>query len=203
MSLAGEGGYEAVTMRDVAERADVAVGTIYRYYSGKDEILTAGLAGWLGLTRRRVEAGGAPGATPCERLHWLLDRLTDSTDGHRLLICALVRAFGSPDPAVNVHKLKVEEEFRALVVTAIGSKAAIEAVGRGVNASADAGAYAAAQVRCIDAEGVARLMGHVWTSALTRWAGGLASDGSVAKELHHAVEMLAAPVAPLGDRSGT
>ncbi len=201
MALAGEGGYEAVTMRAVADRADVAVGTIYRYYSGKDELLTAGLAGWLGRTRRRVEAGGARGATPRERLHWLLDRLTESTDRHRLLIGALVRAYNSADPGVREPKLEVDEEFRALVATAIGHESEVDADGRCVDASADAGAYAAVEVRCIDAEGVARLMGHVWTSALSRWASGLASDGSVSSELHHAVEMLAAPVAPLGDRS--
>ena len=57
MRLAGEGGYEAVQMRAVAEESGVALGTIYRYYSGKDEMLIAGLAGWLRRTRRRVESG--------------------------------------------------------------------------------------------------------------------------------------------------
>lgn len=194
MALAGEGGYEAVNMRAVAERAGVAVGTIYRYYSGKDEILTAGLAGWLVRTRRQVEAGGARGDTPCERLYWLLDRLADSTEGHRLLICALVQAFNSPDPAAQVHKLEVEQEFQALVVTAIGPGSAIDADGHGDSED---------EMHRVDAAGVARLMGHVWTSALSRWAAGLASDGSIGKELRHAVEMLAAPVGPLGDRSAT
>src|SRR5277367_6168901 len=33
MTLALEGGYEAVQMRDVAARADVAMGTVYRYFT--------------------------------------------------------------------------------------------------------------------------------------------------------------------------
>ena len=57
MRMAGEGGYEAVQMRAVAEESGVALGTIYRYYSGKDEMLIAGLAGWLRRSRRRVESG--------------------------------------------------------------------------------------------------------------------------------------------------
>ena len=41
MDLAGEGGYDAVQMRDVAARAQVALGTIYRYFSSKDHLLAA------------------------------------------------------------------------------------------------------------------------------------------------------------------
>jgi hypothetical protein len=32
MAIASKGGYEAVQMRAVADRADVAVGTLYRYF---------------------------------------------------------------------------------------------------------------------------------------------------------------------------
>ena len=41
IELASEGGYDAVQMRDVATRAQVALGTIYRYFSSKDELLAA------------------------------------------------------------------------------------------------------------------------------------------------------------------
>src|SRR5579884_3629276 len=39
MTLALEGGYDAVQMRDVAARAHVAMGTVYRYFSSKDHLL--------------------------------------------------------------------------------------------------------------------------------------------------------------------
>ena len=35
-ALAAEGGYDAVQMRDVAARAEVALGTLYRHYASKD-----------------------------------------------------------------------------------------------------------------------------------------------------------------------
>ena len=43
MALGLEGGYEAVQMRDVAARADVAMGTVYRYFTSKDHLLAAAL----------------------------------------------------------------------------------------------------------------------------------------------------------------
>jgi len=43
MALAAKGGYDAVQMREVATEADVALGTIYRYFSSKDQLLLAGL----------------------------------------------------------------------------------------------------------------------------------------------------------------
>ena len=39
LAIASKGGYEAVQMRAVAERADVAVGTLYRYFPSKVHLL--------------------------------------------------------------------------------------------------------------------------------------------------------------------
>jgi AcrR family transcriptional regulator len=38
--------YEAVQMRDVAERAGVALGTLYRYFSSKEHLYAAALVTW-------------------------------------------------------------------------------------------------------------------------------------------------------------
>ncbi|RMH68804.1 MAG: TetR/AcrR family transcriptional regulator, partial [Actinomyces sp.] len=55
MRLALEGGYEAVQMREVAERAEVSLATIYRHFPGKDVVLVAGLGEWVRLVRKRIE----------------------------------------------------------------------------------------------------------------------------------------------------
>ena len=158
MRMAGEGGYEAVQMRAVAEESGVALGTIYRYYSGKDEMLIAGLAGWLRRTRRRVESGALAGDTPGDRLLFLLERSAALTQNRPTLMGALLRALE--------HKLEVDTQFRALGVTALGPD------------------------RGLDAEGIARVIGHVWSSALSRWVSGIAPDESVQAELTHAARML-------------
>ena len=47
MALGLDGGYDAVQMRDVAARADVAMGTVYRYFTSKDHLLAATLVYWV------------------------------------------------------------------------------------------------------------------------------------------------------------
>ncbi len=41
LALASKGGYDAVQMRTVAERADVALGTLYRYFPSKIHLLVS------------------------------------------------------------------------------------------------------------------------------------------------------------------
>jgi len=166
MRLAVDGGYEAVHMRAVADHAEVALGTIYRYFSGKDEMLIAGLAEWLGLMRRRMKEAPIEGHTASERLSAALTSASGSTDSVPMLMGALVTALGTTDVAAAKYKLAVEREVRKMVVMAIGDDESIDAIG------------------------VARVIGHVWGSSLSRWIGGLAEIGSVGIELRHAVAML-------------
>ena len=111
MRMAGEGGYEAVQMRAVAEESGVALGTIYRYYSGKDEMLIAGLAGWLRRTRRRVESGSLAGDTPGDRLIFLLERSAALTQNRPTLMGALIRALGTTSPAAIEHNSRSTHNF--------------------------------------------------------------------------------------------
>ena len=41
IAIASKGGYDAVQMRAVADRADVAVGTLYRYFPSKIHLLVS------------------------------------------------------------------------------------------------------------------------------------------------------------------
>src|ERR1700728_4102053 len=54
MALGLEGGYEAVQMRDVAARADVAMGTVYRYFTSKEHLLAATLVYWREMLDTRT-----------------------------------------------------------------------------------------------------------------------------------------------------
>ena len=56
LKLGSNGGYDAVQMRDVAATADVALGTIYRYFSSKDHLLAEALVSWVNDLGRRVHA---------------------------------------------------------------------------------------------------------------------------------------------------
>ena len=62
LELAAEGGYDAVQMRDVAARAQVALGTIYRYFASKDHLLAAcQVELWRAQSDRLVDAAARRG----------------------------------------------------------------------------------------------------------------------------------------------
>jgi TetR/AcrR family transcriptional regulator, cholesterol catabolism regulator len=50
LELAAEGGYDAVQVRDVADRAGVALGTIYNYYESRENLIYGAMIEW----RRQV-----------------------------------------------------------------------------------------------------------------------------------------------------
>ena len=67
LELGAEGGYDAVQMRDVAVTANVALATIYRYFSSKDDLLAAAMTEWTGRLKSRVAQSPPRGRTAAER----------------------------------------------------------------------------------------------------------------------------------------
>ncbi|HEV8557699.1 MAG TPA: cholesterol catabolism transcriptional regulator KstR [Actinophytocola sp.] len=93
IALASKGGFEAVQMRAVAERADVALGTLYRYFPSKIHLLVAGLARELERGQERLERTTLPGDTPYERVLSMLHRVTRAMQRDPHLTEAMTRAF--------------------------------------------------------------------------------------------------------------
>lgn len=63
IALATKGGYDAVQMRTVAEQADVALGTLYRYFPSKIHLLVTGLAGEFERAQEKLNRTKIPGET--------------------------------------------------------------------------------------------------------------------------------------------
>lgn len=61
--LARRGGFEAVQMREVAEAAEVALGTLYRYFPSKVHLLVATLQDRLQQLRAALRARPRRGTT--------------------------------------------------------------------------------------------------------------------------------------------
>src|SRR5437763_15710166 len=76
--LASKGGYEAVQMRAVAERAEVALGTLYRYFPSKIHLLVSALAREFERTQERLDRSAIPGDTAYDRMVFVLGRITRS-----------------------------------------------------------------------------------------------------------------------------
>lgn len=67
IELAGQGGYEAVQMREVARIAGVALATLYRYYPSKNELLLAAVRYEMGKLSSDVRTRPPRAATPERR----------------------------------------------------------------------------------------------------------------------------------------
>lgn len=166
MALAADGGYEAVQMRDVAERADVALGTLYRYFPSKDQLLVAALGEWASTLERRLKQKPPPGATPADRVIDVLRRANRALEREPRVTAAMVTALSSPDHEAAETKNEVYETLRSIISAAIGTSAVD------------------------DRDEVARTLGYVWFATLVFWVGGMAEVELMAAELELAARLL-------------
>jgi TetR/AcrR family transcriptional regulator len=66
-------GYSATTMEDLAEEADVAVGSIYAHFGSKEGVYSALIERALELDKQYCDAGYNAGTLPAERLFGLAE----------------------------------------------------------------------------------------------------------------------------------
>lgn len=95
--IAVTGGYDAVTMRDVATRADVSTATLYRYFRSKQHLLVATLGRWLEQFDGHLEIPNELRADPFHRLWFTVDALYSSLYRAPLLAEAMARAYAVAD----------------------------------------------------------------------------------------------------------
>ena len=101
MALGLDGGYDAVQMRDVAARADVAMGTVYRYFTSKDHLLAATLVYWVEQLAVRIGQQPPQGDLPADRVLDVLDRALRAMGRQPRLVAAVFTSLSSPDPAAS------------------------------------------------------------------------------------------------------
>jgi AcrR family transcriptional regulator len=101
--LVADGFDDDMQMKDIAERAGVALGTVYRYFSSKEHLIAAALLYWAtGLDRavfRVVPASDTAAAgTPAERLTEALHQALRAYRRHPAFARLLVLVANSSDP---------------------------------------------------------------------------------------------------------
>src|SRR5437763_4151480 len=67
IDLAEQGGFDAVRLRDVAAQADVALGTLYKRFRSKEDLLIGALELEAEKLDRRMAQKAVPGDSPVER----------------------------------------------------------------------------------------------------------------------------------------
>lgn len=129
--LALEGGYPAVTMHEVADRAEVGRATVYRYFASKDHLLTEVAATWAHRVTDDIDAL-AVGDTPLERLTALLERIVYVAADEPTLTSAIIQAVTSDDSSVDdartVLFLFVRDRLSAAIGDPVPEREGVEVV---------------------------------------------------------------------------
>ncbi|HTS95227.1 MAG TPA: cholesterol catabolism transcriptional regulator KstR [Streptosporangiaceae bacterium] len=167
LALASKGGYDAVQMRTVAERADVALGTLYRYFPSKIHLLVSALAREFERTQEKLDRRPVPGDTPYERMLYVLGRITQSMQREPMLTEAMTRAFMFADPSAAAEVNTVARLMEQLLTKAMHDG---EPSG--------------------DEKAIARVIGDVLLSNLVAWVTRRASADDVSNHLELAARLL-------------
>jgi len=169
MALAEEGGYDAVQMRDVAARADVALGTVYRYFSSKDQMLAAAFAEWAAELEGRLRRRPLQGDTRAERVVDFLRRATRNLERRPRLAGALVTSVAAPDPRAASDQRRMASWMTRILAEALEGLPADEQ------------------------QGIREVLGHVWYSVLLAWVNGRFRIDEVYTDLEMACHLLLDP----------
>ncbi|MFC5664350.1 TetR family transcriptional regulator [Kitasatospora misakiensis] len=169
--LAARGGYDAVQMREVAEGAQVALGTLYRYFPSKVHLLVAVMLEQLRGLQEQVRRHPPTEREPAPRVAETLTRAFHALQREPLLAEAMVRALSFADRSVGAEVDQVSATTGQLILDAIGQSGPPTETQR-------------AAVRVIE---------HTWHAALVAWLSGRASIAEVRADLHTAARLLTLP----------
>jgi AcrR family transcriptional regulator len=167
--LAKEGGFDAVQMRAVADKADVALGTLYRYFPSKIHLLVSALGREFEHAESVLREKPIPGETPSERVIYVLKKTTRGLQGDPHLTEALTRAFMFADGSVanEIHSV-------GMLLTSMLT----HAMHPGATELTD------------DDIATARVIGAVWLPALVAWVTGRSTAVETSAHMENAVRLL-------------
>jgi TetR/AcrR family transcriptional regulator, cholesterol catabolism regulator len=173
IELASKGGFDAVQMRAVAEKADVALGTLYRYFPSKIHLLVSALARRFEDSQAIIGRRPVAGDDAAERVIYVLKRATRGMQGDANLTEALTRAFMFADATVANEIHVVGMQLTTMLTRAIHGDDYVE------------GAQPSDEDILI-----ARVISDVWLSALVSWVTGRSSAEEVSEHIEAAVGLV-------------
>jgi AcrR family transcriptional regulator len=103
--LASAGGYEAVTLRDVARGAELSTATAYLHFGSPDELLVSLLEALERRSQESAERLAAGPGTPAEHLGRLLHAVLDEVAEHPRLYQATITAWIASHPGAGESPL--------------------------------------------------------------------------------------------------
>ncbi|MEM7142345.1 MAG: TetR/AcrR family transcriptional regulator [Actinomycetota bacterium] len=171
IELAAEGGYDGVQMRAVAERAEVALGTVYHYFSSKDHLLAESMSDWLSALESSVQRHPPEGETTLDRVLDILRRTTRGMDENQPISAAMIGGLVAEGPHGAAAQERLHVIFSGMLRSAFGPD------------------FPPAR-----RDKIIRSLEHIWFSELIAWKNGWNPYEQSARELEDAAELFLAGV---------
>ena len=181
IELAERGGFEAVRLRDVAAHAGVALGTLYRRFRSKEDLLVAALEQETRAVAQRVRQRPPKGADASERVVGFFVIATRGMLRRPNLSRAMLRATAAGEPLL-AQKVEVFHDLvRGMIVSALRG----EWVELGVDEITD------------EERLVGDLLNRVWLALMMSWAGGVQTQATIGEQMRASVELVLARRDPM------
>lgn len=168
--LAETGGFSAVRLRDVAQASGVALGTVYKRFRSKEDLLVGVLSLELVALRERFASEPLQGATRLERLVQCFAALTETLCARPHLGRAVIRSAATGENALAERLQRFHTALMELIVGAIRGR--------------DDGPVSALELERL------AVLEDVWFSRLVGWTGGLLTPEMVVEQVARAARLL-------------
>ena len=164
--LGSAGGYDAVQMRDVAKTAEVALGTIYRYFTSKDHLLASSMVDWSAELERQVARRPPRGDSAADRMVDVIRRATRPMEREPELAAALVTACTANEPSVAALEREITATFSRVLATPLGD------------------------LEDPEVAAIVQVLAHVWNSTVLRYVNGNLTVDQIGADLESAARLL-------------
>jgi AcrR family transcriptional regulator len=184
VDLAEEGGFDNVRQRDVAAHAGVALGTLYKSFRSKEDLLSAALEREAEHLERRMEDNPAKGDAPLDRVLYVFQLMTKALTKKPNYARAVMRAMASGVPEVANNVAAYQGRVNGMLI------AAMRGVGR-------LGYTELTSSPPTEQEStLSFLLQQLWFASLVGWSAGLFDSNAIMDQLRVAGELLTRGLAP-------
>ncbi len=168
MELADEGGFEAVRLRDVAKRSNVALGTLYARFNSKEDILVAALEQEAVKLEEFLAQYPVQGTDHLERVQHFFTIASAALFTRPNFASAVLKAVASGSSGSQSEVMDYQDRITGLVVNALRGD----------------GPEVAQETE------VSNLLEGVWFSVLIGWMSGRESEDDVIDHMKWAAEIV-------------
>ncbi len=178
VELAEKGGFDAVRLRDVAEASDVSLGTLYKYFQSKEDILLFAINEGNEHLEAAMAERPARGETAVERVSAFFARATRGLTRRPNFARAALRSIASADATMADRQASYHLRVSRIIIAAMAGEAP------------DLSQPLAQPTGTPRQRELALVLEHVWFASLLGWASGLHPAARVHEQMASTAALL-------------